>query len=119
MSLQLVPNDNAHEARPGVWIFRGKSMVLLVIGVGVFVALFRILAAYDVDWPWALALSLVPLLGITAFVHFFVNSRPPSYAEDLFVWELWRFRSWLYMCGGLDKPVPLCVPQRTLPHPKE
>ena len=39
--LKLHPNDNAREGSPGVWIFRGKSVVLLVIGVAAGLAVFK------------------------------------------------------------------------------
>jgi hypothetical protein len=42
--------DIAREGRPSVWIFEGKSVVFLVCGVAAFIALFRILAACDLDW---------------------------------------------------------------------
>ena len=38
-------NDNAREGRPSIGIFQGRSVVLLVIGAGTFVGLFRILDA--------------------------------------------------------------------------
>ena len=54
-------NDNAREGRPGVWIFQGRSVVLLVIGAGLFVGLFRILDFAGIDLPLNFALSLLPL----------------------------------------------------------
>jgi hypothetical protein len=104
MAIEMHSNDNAREGRPGVWIFQGKSVVLLVIGVAAFVALFRILASLDVDWPVNIVVSLLPLAGITVIIHMFVNGKPPSYAGDQLLFFLWRFRTRLYLAGALDRP---------------
>ena len=61
MALQMHSNDNAREGRPSVWIFQGRSVVLLVIGAGMFIGLFRILDAAGVDWPLNIAVSILPL----------------------------------------------------------
>jgi hypothetical protein len=68
--LEFHANDNAREGRPSVWIFEGKSVVFLVCGVAAFIALFRILAACGLDWPINIGISLLPLIGVTAYVHF-------------------------------------------------
>ena len=58
-------------------------MVLLVAGVAAFVAIFRVLVAAEVDWPFALVLSLIPLLALATYVHLMVNGKAPSYAVDV------------------------------------
>ena len=80
MALQMHSNDNAREGRPRVWIFQGRSVVLLVIGAGTFVGLFRILDAASVDWPLNIAVSILPLALCALFVWRFVNDKPSSYA---------------------------------------
>jgi hypothetical protein len=102
-----------------LFIFQGKSVVLLVIGVGVFVALFRILASLDVDWWINLVISLLPLAAMTGYVHWLVNGKAPSYAADLLQWHVFRFRCWLYMAGALNRPPELWFTDRKLSHPKE
>src|SRR5207249_7895483 len=82
-SLEIHPNDNAREAKPGIWIFQGRAVAVLVLGAAVFIALFRMLAAIDIDWPAALVISLAPLTLMTIAVHLLVNGRAPSYASDL------------------------------------
>jgi hypothetical protein len=109
MPLEIHPNDNAREAKPGIWIFQGRAVALLVLGAALFIALFRILMASDIDWPVALVISLVPLAIITLVVHLLVNGRPPSYASDLAMLGIWRLRVWLYMIGALDRPPQLWV----------
>jgi hypothetical protein len=42
MGVELRPNDNAREGRASVWIFSGRSIVYLVVGVGIGIALFRL-----------------------------------------------------------------------------
>ena len=42
MGVELQPNDNAREGRPSVWIFSGRSIVYLVVGVALGIALFRL-----------------------------------------------------------------------------
>jgi len=119
MSLEMHANDNSREGRPGIWIFQGRAIVFLVIGVGVFVALFRILASIDVDWPVNIGVSLLPLAGITLIIHLFVNGKPPSYAGDQLLFLLWRFRTRMYLAGALERPPELWVRDRKPTHPKE
>ena len=110
-------NDNAREGRPGVWIFQGRSVVLLVIGAGLFVGLFRILDFAGIDLPLNFALSLLPLALMTVYVWRFVNDKPASYAQDLLAWHLFRFRQWLYMNGALDRPPSFWIRSGELPAP--
>jgi hypothetical protein len=58
MALEMHPNDNAREGRPSVWIFSGQSVVLLVIGVGLSLVLFRVANAL-----WKSSLDLVLLVA--------------------------------------------------------
>jgi hypothetical protein len=117
--MQMHSNDNAREGRPSLWIFKGKSVVLLVIGAGVFIALFRMLDAAGVDWPLNIALSILPLLVTTAYVWRFVNGKPSSYAWDLLMFAIWRSKSWLYLNGALDRPPALWIRARLPRHPSE
>ena len=117
LPFQLHANDNAREAKPAVWIFQGQAVVLLVLGVAIFIALFRVLTASDVDWPVALVISLGPLGFVTLVVHLLVNGRPPSYARDLALLAIWRLRVRLYMTGVLDRPPELWVRMRKPIHP--
>jgi hypothetical protein len=119
MPLELHSNDCAREARPGLWIFSGRSVVFLVIGVAIFVALFRIMAAASVDWYFALPLSLIPLGVISVFVHLLVNGRPTSFASDLILFAVWRFKTWLYLAGALDRPPVLWIQSRNPTHPSK
>lgn len=93
MPLEFHSNDNAREGRPSVWIFEGKSVVFLVCGVAAFIALFRILAACDLDWPITLGISVLPLLAMAAYVHFCVNGKPPSYFVDMALLLIWRAKA--------------------------
>jgi hypothetical protein len=119
MSLELHPNDNAREGRPGVWIFRGRSIVVLVIGVGLFVGLFRILDAGGVDWPRNIVISVLPLALMTLCVWRLVNDRPSNYAADLLAWQLFRFRQWSYRRGALSRPPSFWIRCGELPHPDQ
>ena len=112
-------NDNAREGRPGVWIFRGRSVVLLVIGAGLFIGLFRISDAAGVDWPLNIAVSLLPLALMALYVWRFVNDKPSSYAWDLFMLGVWRFKSWLYLKGALGRPPAFWIRGRVPRHPAE
>jgi hypothetical protein len=104
MRLEFHSNDNGREGRPGIWIFQGSSVALLVAGVAAFVALFRILAATGVDLPFALGISFIPLLALGACVHLMVNGRAPSYATDVLLFFIWRVKVRTYLAGALDKP---------------
>jgi hypothetical protein len=119
MPLELHSNDNAREGRPGVWIFQGNSVVLLVVGVAAFIALFRILAAAEVDWPFALVLSFTPLLALAAYVHLMVNGRAPSYAADMLLFFLWRVKVRIHLAGALDRPPQFWVKGSRPRHPSE
>lgn len=119
MAIEMHSNDNSREGRPAIWIFSGRSVVFLVIGVAMFVALFRILASLDVDWPVNIAISLLPLAGITLIIHLFVNGKPPSYVSDQLLFLLWSFRSRLYLAGALDRPPELWRTERQPTHTKE
>ena len=84
MALSLRPNDNAREGRPSVWIFSGQSVVLFVIGFGLSLGLFRVAnALWGLETVPSLIVGIIPLGFITAFVAFFVNGKPESYALDL------------------------------------
>ena len=119
MPLEFHSNDNAREGRPSVWIFEGKSVVFLVCGVAAFIALFRILAACDLDWPITLGISVLPLLAMTAYVHFCVNGKPPSYFVDMVLLLVWRAKAGLYLSGALDRPPELWTVPEKPKHPKE
>jgi hypothetical protein len=119
MALELHPNDNAREGRPGIWIFHGRSAVLLVIGAGAFVGLFRILDAAGVDWVLNIVISLLPLALMTFYVWRFVNDRPASYAADLLAWQLFRFRQWIYRRGALARPPSFWIRPVAFLHPSQ
>jgi hypothetical protein len=120
MGLQLRPNDNAREGRPSVWIFSGQSVVLLVIGVGLSLGLFRIANAFwGLETVPSLLIGITPLALITAFVAFFVNGKPESYALDLMFWGLFRWQSWLYAAGIIDRPPEFWIRQKPPRHPAE
>jgi hypothetical protein len=119
MSLELHSNDNAREGRPGVWIFHGSSVALLVAGVAAFVAVFRLLVTADVDWPFALGVSLIPLLALAAYVHLMVNGKAPSYATDVLRLFLWRMKAQIYLAGALDRPPQFWVKEKKFEYPTE
>jgi hypothetical protein len=117
--LEYHANDNAREGRPSVWIFEGKSVVFLVCGVAAFIAVFRILAACGLDWPINIGISLLPLIGVTAYVHFCVNGKPPSYFVDMVLLFIWRGKARLYLSGALDRPPVLWAEPEKPKHPHE
>src|ERR1700692_2990813 len=115
MPLEMHANDNAREGRPGVWIFQGRSVVLLVIGAALFVGLFRILDFAGADLPLNFALSLLPPSLMTVYLWWFVKDKPVSYAQDFLTWHLFRFRQALYMSGALDRPPSFWIRCGVLP----
>ena len=120
MALQLRPNDNAREGRPSVWIFSGQSVVLLVIGVGLSLGLFRVAnALWGLETVPSLIVGIIPLGVITAFVAFFVNGKPESYALDLAFWGAFRLQSWLFVIGIIDRPTEFWVRGKAPRHPIE
>ena len=120
MALQLRPNDNAREGRPSVWIFSGQSVVLLVIGVGLSLGLFRVAnALWSLETVPSLIVGIIPLGVITAFVAFFVNGKPESYALDLAFWGAFRLQSWLFLIGVIDRPPEFWVRGKQPRHPSE
>jgi hypothetical protein len=120
MALELRPNDNAREGRPSVWIFSGQSVVLLVIGVGLSLVLFRVAnALWGFDTVPSLVIGIMPLALITAFVAFFVNGKPESYALDLALLQVFRMQRWLYVTGIVDRPPEFWVRGKCPRHPRE
>jgi hypothetical protein len=120
MALQLRPNDNAREGRPSVWIFSGQSVVLLVIGVGLSLGLFRVAnALWGLETVPSLIVGIIPLGVITVFVAFFVNGKPESYALDLAFWGAFRLQSWLFLIGVIDRPPEFWVRGKSPRHPIE
>ena len=119
MALPIHSNDNAREGRPGLWIFQGRSVVLLVVGVAAFVALFRTFDSAGLDLPINAVISLLPLVVMGAYVQFFVNGKPASYAFDSLLFLIWRTKALLYMAGCLDRPPVLWIVTGKLVHPKE
>ena len=120
MALQLRPNDNAREGRPSVWIFSGQSVVLLVIGVGLSLVLFRVAnALWGFETIPSLVIGIMPLALITAFVAFFVNGKPESYALDLALLQVFRIQRWLYVIGIVDRPPEFWVRGKCPRHPRE
>jgi hypothetical protein len=53
------------------------------------------------------------------FVKFFVNDKPPSYAFDLLLFKIWRFKTWLFKAGVLSRPPGLWFLPEIIRHPKE
>jgi hypothetical protein len=120
MALEMRPNDNAREGRPSVWIFSGQSVVLLVIGVGLSLVLFRIAnALWGFETVPSLVIGIVPLASITAFVAFFVNGKPESYALDLALLQVFRMQRWIYVTGIVDLPPEFWVRRKPPRHPSE
>ena len=120
MALEMRANDNAREGRPSVWIFSGRSVVLLVIGVGLSLTLFRVAnALWGFETVPSLVIGIIPLGMITAFVAFFVNGKPESYALDLAFWGAFRLQSCLYRIGIVDRPPQFWVRGKAPRHPIE
>jgi hypothetical protein len=119
MALKEHMNNCARLAQPGIWIFRGKAMVLLVIGFALFILIMQCLRAVQLEMPIAIVISALPTLGLTVFVRFFVNDKPPSYAFDLLLFKIWRFKTWLFKAGVLSRPPGLWFLPETIRHPKE
>ena len=119
MALKEHMNNCARLAQPGIWIFRGKAMVFPVIGCALFILIMQCLRAVQLEMPIAIVISALPALGLTVFVKFFVNDKPPSYAFDLLLFKIWRFKTWLFKAGVLSRPPGLWFLPEIVRHPKE
>jgi hypothetical protein len=119
MGVELRPNDNAREGRASVWIFSGRSIAYLVVGVGMGIALFR---QANMVWGFDVLSSLIigtmPLAAITLFVQVLVNGKPPSHAWDVMCWGLWRVHAWAYRSGIVDRPPQFWVSAKKPRHPR-
>src|SRR5258708_189683 len=110
MGVELRPNDNAREGRASVWIFSGRSIVYLVVGVGMGVALFRLAnMVWGFDVLSSLVIGTMPLAAITLFVQVLVNGKPPSHAWDMMCWGLWREGRRGPLQGDFVRPPPVSV----------
>ena len=119
MGVELRPNDNAREGRASVWIFSGRSIVYLVVGVGMGIALFRLAnMVWGFDVLSSLVIGTMPLAAITLFVQVLVNGKPPSHAWDMMCWGLWRVHAWVYRSGILDRPPQFWVSGKKPRHPQ-
>lgn len=111
------PNDTSREAQPGIGVFIGKYVVLLIGGIMMFVAIFRGLSAIDIDWWLNILISAMPLCVVTIII-WLLRGKPQSYAGDLLLLWIWRAKTNLYMAGGLERP-PLLWLETKVNHPKE
>jgi hypothetical protein len=118
MPLELHPNNVSRTAKPSLWIFSGPSVGWLVVGVLAFIASFRLLSLWDVDWWLDLIVSSIPLALITLFV-FLTRAKPDSWAIDLLFFKVWQCKSWLYMHGGLDRAPLLWGEAKAPAHPRD
>jgi hypothetical protein len=118
MPLQLHANDCSREAKPGIWIFSGRLVVLLVIGVAAFIVIVRTLANYEVDWIIAIPVALLPLGAMTLFV-WLIRDKAPSWAWDALAWNVWRLKVWLYFNGARDRPPVIWLESKTITHPNQ
>ena len=114
-------NDIGREARPGIWIFKGRSgVVSLVAGAMAGIVVYEVMfLAWNFDWWIAVATGLLPLVLVTVWVKFFVLDKPESYFDDIILLWLWKFYSWLYKVGGLSKPPLFWVEVKAPRDPKE
>lgn len=119
MTLDFNENDCARESHPGVWVFKGKYAVLLVIGAALFLMLFRICASSGIDFLPNVAISLIPTGLMAAWVAFFVNGKLPSYTQDLLIFGRFLFRSWLYRQGIIHRPPGFAISSPPPLHPDE
>ena len=62
---------------------------------------------------------MLPLLAMTAYVHFCVNGKPPSYFVDMVLLFIWRGKARLYLSGALDRPPVLWAEPEKPKHPHE
>ena len=119
MALELRPNDNAREGRGSVWIFSGRSLVYLVVGVAFGIALFRLAnMAWGFDVLSSLVIGIMPLAAVTLFVQVLVNGKPPSHSWDVLCWGLWRVHARLYRIGIVDRPPQFWVSGKKPRHPQ-
>jgi hypothetical protein len=119
MGVELRPNDNAREGRASVWIFSGRSIVYLVVGVGTGIALFRLAnMVWGFDVLSSLVIGTMPLAAITFFVQVLVNGKPPSHAWEVMCWGLWRVHAWAYRSGIVDRPPQFWVSGKKPRHPQ-
>jgi hypothetical protein len=115
--MELHRNDVSQDARPSVWIFEGKSVLLLVGSVAAGVAIFQAVSEIGVELVPAAAMASAPPLAAAAVVALCVNGKPPSYFSDLLKWQGFRLKTWLYSIGALDRPPQLWCPGPVVPHP--
>jgi hypothetical protein len=88
--------------------------------VGLSLLLFRIAnALWGFETVPSLLIGVVPLALITAFVAFFVNGKPESYALDLALLQAFRIQRWLFVTGIVDRTPEFWVRRKPPRHPRE
>jgi hypothetical protein len=115
--LTQYPNDTSREARPGLWIFRGRTLVILVASVAMGVSVFKSLVTL-LDWPVAAGIALIPFALATLFVWRFINGRPKSYAGDWLLLAIFKLKTYAYLAGAKDRPSALWIKDKHPRHPK-
>jgi hypothetical protein len=104
MELGYNPNDCARQAHPSFGVFRGRYAALVAVGALMALMVFFALSRAGVDFFPTLAISLVPMGLMAAWVILFVNGKPKSYTFDLMLFGRFVFRVWLYRNGLIPRP---------------
>ena len=117
--MEIHANDTSREAKPGVWIFRGTSILFLVGSAAAFVFIVETMQAMGTDWAVIISVGLLPLILSIVFVYFFVHGKPPSFFTDVLGLCIWKAQAWFYKAGGLSRPPLFWVGVKAPKHPHE
>lgn len=104
MALPMCPNHNAEDTEPGVGKFKGYWVLLLFAATLIFVLIWRFCSEIGMDMISSGLLSGSPFVVALAYVQFFVNGKPPSYARDLLLWKIFKLREKAFLNGWTDAP---------------
>ena len=117
--LEWNDNDCAREARPRLWMFRGRYTVLVVVSAMLFMMLFGIFSHLGVDLVPTIALSLAPGGLSVLWVVTCVNGKPESYTWDLLLFGRFQLRQWLFSQGVIGRPPEFNLRGLAPQHPTE
>jgi hypothetical protein len=116
--LEMHDNATSREAKPGLWIFTGRFLILLVASAAAFIAIFQSLNAFGFDLITSLVISLLPALVSALFVAM-IRGKPPSYSTDVLLLWVWRMKTWMHQAGMKERASLLWIEDRAETHPKE
>lgn len=113
MQHQKIPNPYSDDVPIGLGIFKGKTILLSLLGCGlIMMVVFQVSARMGVDFPFAVFVAALPFIALASYVVLFVLGRPASYSKDIFKTARFHIAQSMYLGGWIDRPPVLWKKRR-------